>query len=85
MVGPGDEVLLVDAGWLSFEPMVRLAVAEPVAVALHESNGFAREVADEIVFMDHGKVVERATSQDFFANPQTDRAAEFLMRILRHG
>jgi ABC-type polar amino acid transport system ATPase subunit len=53
-------------------------------VVTHEM-GFAREVADEIVFMDHGKVVERATSQEFFANPKTDRAAEFLRRILRHG
>jgi ABC-type polar amino acid transport system ATPase subunit len=44
--------------------------------------GFAREVADEIIFMDQGRIVERATDKSFFENPQTDRAKDFLNKIL---
>jgi ABC-type polar amino acid transport system ATPase subunit len=52
-------------------------------VVTHEM-GFAREMADEIVFMDHGKVVEKAAPSVFFSAPRTSRASEFLRRILRH-
>jgi ABC-type polar amino acid transport system ATPase subunit len=51
-------------------------------VVTHEM-GFARDVANEIVFMDHGKVVERNQTSAFFADPQTPRAADFLQKILR--
>jgi ABC-type polar amino acid transport system ATPase subunit len=44
--------------------------------------GFAREVADEIIFMDFGKIVERGTYEGFFKNPKSDRAKEFLKQIL---
>jgi ABC-type polar amino acid transport system ATPase subunit len=44
--------------------------------------GFAKEVADEIIFMDEGKIVERGTYDEFFNNPQTDRAKLFLSQIL---
>ena len=50
-------------------------------VVTHEM-GFAKEVADEIIFMDEGKIVERGTFEDFFQNPQSDRAKEFLEHIL---
>lgn len=46
LVGPGDEVLLEDPGWLSFEPMIRITGAEPVPVPLDESNGFRLAAAD---------------------------------------
>lgn len=53
-----------------------------MVVVTHEM-GFAREVADEIIFMDKGKIVERDTTAQFFENPRSTRAREFLDRILR--
>lgn len=52
-------------------------------VVTHEM-GFAREAADRVVFMDAGQVVENATCDDFFRSPKTERARQFLDRILRH-
>jgi ABC-type polar amino acid transport system ATPase subunit len=51
-------------------------------VVTHEM-GFARDVADEVVFMDKGKVIERNASGNFFDNPQSDRAKEFIDRVLQ--
>ena len=50
-------------------------------VVTHEM-GFAREVADEIVFMDHGQIIEQAPVTTFFGAPQTERAKDFLQKIL---
>jgi len=50
-------------------------------VVTHEM-GFAREVADRVVFMDHGIVLEEAKPEDFFRNPQHDRAKQFLKQLL---
>jgi ABC-type polar amino acid transport system ATPase subunit len=50
-------------------------------VVTHEM-GFAREVSDEIIFMDEGKIIERKDTDDFFSNPHSKRAQEFLDRIL---
>ena len=44
--------------------------------------GFAREVADRILFMDHGEIVERGTPEHFFTNPQQERTKAFLKEIL---
>ena len=44
--------------------------------------GFAREVADRVVFMDEGLVVEIATPETFFTNPQEERSKKFLSQIL---
>jgi ABC-type polar amino acid transport system ATPase subunit len=55
-----------------------------MVVVTHEM-GFAQEVADRVVFMDHGAVVETAPSREFFTAPQSPRANEFLKRILRLG
>jgi ABC-type polar amino acid transport system ATPase subunit len=52
-------------------------------VVTHEM-GFAREVADRIVFMDEGEIVETATAERFFAAPATDRARKFLDKVLHH-
>jgi ABC-type polar amino acid transport system ATPase subunit len=52
-------------------------------VVTHEM-GFAREAADRVVFMDAGQVVENSACDDFFHSPSTDRARQFLDRILRH-
>jgi len=50
-------------------------------IVTHEM-GFARNVADEIIFMDGGHIVEQASPADFFANPQTERAKQFLGKFL---
>lgn len=52
-------------------------------VVTHEM-GFAREVANRVVFMDDGQIVEVAPPTDFFKNPQTDRGKNFLSSILSH-
>jgi polar amino acid transport system ATP-binding protein len=52
-------------------------------VVTHEV-GFAREVANMVVFMDEGKIVEVAPPNDFFTNPQTERGKYFLSSILTH-
>ena len=54
-----------------------------MCVVTHEM-GFAKKVADRVLFMDEGKIVETGTPGDFFDNPQTDRAAEFISKILTH-
>jgi general L-amino acid transport system ATP-binding protein len=54
-----------------------------MVVVTHEM-GFARTVADRIVFMDQGEIVEAAAPESFFAAPQTDRARLFLSQILGH-
>lgn len=54
-----------------------------MAVVTHEM-GFAREICDQIVFMDAGSIVEIATPEVFFSNPQTDRARDFLSKVLNH-
>jgi polar amino acid transport system ATP-binding protein len=52
-------------------------------VVTHEM-GFAREVANRVVFMDEGQIIEVAPPNDFFKNPQTDRGKFFLSSILTH-
>jgi glutamate transport system ATP-binding protein len=52
-------------------------------VVTHEM-GFARRVASRVVFMDYGKVVEVQKPEAFFAAPQSDRAKDFLSKILTH-
>ena len=52
-------------------------------VVTHEM-GFARRVAHRVIFMDEGRVVEAATPQKFFSAPRSDRAKDFLSKILSH-
>lgn len=52
-----------------------------MAVVTHEM-GFAKEVADRVLFLDHGKLVEDSPPSTFFNQPETDRAQEFLKKIL---
>jgi putative glutamine transport system ATP-binding protein len=54
-----------------------------MVVVTHEM-GFAKEVADRIVFMDQGQIVEEAPPAEFFANPREERARAFLSRLLHH-
>jgi len=53
-------------------------------VCVTHEMGFARRVADTVVFMDGGRIVESAPPAQFFAAPQTERCREFLGRILHH-
>jgi glutamate transport system ATP-binding protein len=52
-------------------------------VVTHEM-GFARKAANRVVFMADGKVVEESDPESFFTNPQTERAQDFLSKILTH-
>ncbi len=52
-------------------------------VVTHEM-GFARQAADRVVFMDQGRIAEEATPEQFFTHPATDRARDFLSKILTH-
>ncbi|MCC3372483.1 amino acid ABC transporter ATP-binding protein [Cohnella sp. REN36] len=54
-----------------------------MVVVTHEM-GFAREVADRVVFMDQGRILEEATPAEFFANPREERARVFLSRLIRN-
>ncbi|MGC4377235.1 amino acid ABC transporter ATP-binding protein [Fictibacillus sp. Mic-4] len=54
-----------------------------MVVVTHEM-GFAREVANRIVFMDEGQIVEEGSPKEFFANPKAERAKLFLSRVLNH-
>ncbi|MGD8256991.1 MAG: amino acid ABC transporter ATP-binding protein [Desulfobacterales bacterium] len=62
--------------------MINLAKEGMTMLCVTHEMGFAREVADEIIFMDYGKIVERGTYEEFFNNPKSERAKEFLDQIL---
>ncbi len=65
------------------EVMVDLAREGMTMIVVTHEMGFAREVADEILFMDQGCLVERGDAPSFFAHPRNERARQFLKRILR--
>ena len=46
--------------------------------------GFARSVADRVIFMDQGQIVEQNTPAEFFGNPRSERTRDFLSKILAH-
>jgi len=54
-----------------------------MCIVTHEM-GFAKKVADRVLFMDDGKIVETGKPDDFFDNPKTGRAADFISKILTH-
>ena len=64
--------------------MVELAQDGMTMVVVTHEMGFARKVADKMVFMDKGEIVEQSSTEDFFGNPRTDRCRTFLSQILRH-
>jgi general L-amino acid transport system ATP-binding protein len=63
--------------------MVELAGTGMTMVCVTHEMGFARQVANRVVFMDRGEVVEAGTPHEMFENPQTDRLKMFLSQILR--
>ena len=64
------------------EVMVGLAQDGMTMMVVTHEMGFARKVADRIVFMDHGRIVEDTPADQFFAAPRSERAREFLARII---
>jgi len=64
------------------DSMVDLAKAGMTMIVVTHEMGFAKEVADYMIFMDEGKIVEKAKTKDFFANPKSDRTKLFLSQIL---
>ncbi|WP_420370944.1 amino acid ABC transporter ATP-binding protein [Halarcobacter ebronensis] len=64
--------------------MKDLAHEKYTIVCVTHEMGFAKEVGDRIVFMDHGVIVEENSPEEFFANPKSQRAKNFLKEILTH-
>ena len=62
--------------------MVDLAKEGMTMIVVTHEMGFAKEVADSMIFMDEGKIVEKADTKEFFANPKSDRTKLFLSQIL---
>jgi general L-amino acid transport system ATP-binding protein len=64
--------------------MIELAGSGMTMLCVTHEMGFARSVADRIIFMDRGEIVEQGTPKEFFANPKSDRTKLFLSQILNH-
>jgi glutamate transport system ATP-binding protein len=64
--------------------MVGLAHDGMTMIVVTHEMGFARKAADRVVFMADGMIVEQATPEEFFTNPRSDRAKDFLSKILTH-
>ncbi len=64
--------------------MVDLAQGGMTMVVVTHEMGFARTAADRVVFMADGAIVEEGTPEEFFTNPKSDRAKDFLGKILKH-
>jgi general L-amino acid transport system ATP-binding protein len=62
--------------------MVNLAKQGMTMIVVTHEMGFAKEVADQMIFMDEGMIVEKASTKEFFANPKSERTKLFLSQIL---
>ena len=87
------EIMLFDEPTSALDPemikevldvMIGLAEEGMTMVCVTHEMGFARTVADMMVFMDRGEIIERAPPKAFFANPKSDRTKAFLSQILAH-
>ena len=87
------EVMLFDEPTSALDPemikevldvMISLAQEGMTMICVTHEMGFARTVADSMIFMDRGQVVEVAPPKEFFANPKSDRTKLFLSQILSH-
>jgi glutamate transport system ATP-binding protein len=61
-----------------------LAAAGMTMIVISHEMGFAKSAANRVVFMDGGRILEDAPPEEFFANPRTERAKDFLSKILSH-
>ena len=64
------------------DAMVTLAMAGMTMIVVTHEMGFAKEVAEEVIFMDEGFIVEKQPTKEFFANPKSERTKLFLSQIL---
>ena len=64
--------------------MVELAHEGMTMMCVTHEMGFARKVANRVIFMDQGKIIEDAKKEDFFGTPRSERAQQFLAKILQH-
>ncbi len=64
--------------------MVQLAKEGMTMMVVTHEMGFARKVAHRVIFMDQGRIVEDASKEDFFGKPRSERAQQFLAKILQH-
>ncbi|GHG01804.1 MULTISPECIES: amino acid ABC transporter ATP-binding protein [Streptomyces] len=89
----GPKVMLFDEPTSALDPeminevlevMQQLAREGMTMVVVTHEMGFARSAADRVVFMADGRIVEQASPEEFFSNPRSDRAKDFLSKILHH-
>ncbi|AVZ80850.1 amino acid ABC transporter ATP-binding protein [Zoogloeaceae bacteirum Par-f-2] len=66
------------------DTMIQLADSGMTMLCVTHEMGFARTVADRVIFMDRGEIIEQAPPETFFANPQNERTKTFLGQILNH-
>ena len=87
------KVMLLDEPTSALDPemitevldvMVQLAKDGMTMIVVTHEMGFARKAADRVVFMADGQIVEEAEPEVFFTNPRSERAQEFLSKILTH-
>ena len=87
------EILLFDEPTSALDPemiaevldvMVTLALEGMTMVCVTHEMGFARKVADRVIFMDKGEIIEEASPEDFFGAPKSDRTRLFLSQVLGH-
>ena len=64
--------------------MVELAKEKKTMVCVTHEMGFAKKVADRVIFMDEGQIIEENSPTEFFENPQSDRLKQFLEQIITH-
>ena len=64
--------------------MIELADTGMTMICVTHEMGFAKTVADRVIFMDEGEIVEHNTPEEFFDNPRHDRTKLFLSQILAH-
>ena len=64
--------------------MIELAGQGITMLCVTHEMGFAKSVADRVIFMDQGQIVEQNSAQEFFANPKSERTRDFLSKILAH-
>jgi ABC-type polar amino acid transport system ATPase subunit len=87
------EIMLFDEPTSALDPeminevldvMAELATSGMTMICVTHETGFARRVADKMVFMDHGEIVEMAEPEKFFTAPDSQRCRDFLAKILHH-
>lgn len=86
------KIILFDEPTSSLDPetiqevldvMIKLAKENITMVVVTHEMGFARQVADRIVFMEDGQIIEEGVPEHFFTNPENDRVKQFLSKIIR--